>query len=82
MNNSQLSRLTLVAVIAASLLAVAITTALSMAEDADARKKKSSSSSKTTTKQTIIQRNIESGDSRNFNSGSNCIGGNCQSSRD
>jgi hypothetical protein len=55
-NNIQLSRLSGVAVIAASLLSVAIITELSIAEEADARKK---SSSKTITKQTITQKNID-----------------------
>ena len=73
MKYTNISTLTMVCIVATILLAAGIVTALSMAEEADARHK-----SKTTTKQTIIQRNINSGSSSNSNSGSNCIGGSCQ----
>ena len=72
MNNTQFKRLSFFAMIAATLLSVAVVTALSMVEDADARHKRSSSS--TSTSQSITQSNTGSGNSRNFNSATNSDG--------
>jgi hypothetical protein len=68
---------------AATLLSVAVVTALSTVEDADARDKKSKSS--TSKSQSIYQKNTGSGNSKNFNSATNshgsksttCINGKC-----
>lgn|GEM_PF-1870005 len=84
MNNTHFQRLSFIVVIAATLLSVAIVTAISMVEDVDARHKSSSS---TSTSQSIKQSNTGSGDDRNSNSATNsggsgsvtCINGKCTS---
>jgi hypothetical protein len=75
-NNTQLKRLSFVAVIAATLLSVAVVTALSTVEDADARHKKSKSS--TSKSQSIKQSDTSSGNSKSSNSATNKNGGKTQ----
>jgi hypothetical protein len=48
MNNSQLTRLTVIALIATSLLAVGVVAAISMAEEADAKRNQASQSNSAT----------------------------------